>query len=64
MHQYLVGYITESKHGTQMFGKAIIKRAEMILTSEDIEEIESVLVNKPNIRSVMLLSFSKMEDTD
>lgn len=64
MHQYLIGYITESKYGTQVFGKAILKRAKAILTPKDIEEIESTLIDKSDIRKAILLSFSKLEDAD
>ena len=60
-YRYLVGYITESKHGTQKMGASIIVRNKLILTVKDVEEVEAVLKKDFDVNKVILLSFSQLK---
>ena len=58
-YRYLVGYISESRHGQRILSK-IISRNKQISTSKDIEEIQLELQKECNAEKIILLSFSKM----
>lgn len=60
-YRYLVGYITESKHGTQKMEASIIVRNKLILTVKDVEEVEAVLKKDFDVNKVILLSFSQLK---
>lgn len=60
LHRYLIGYVSESKHGQHILN-AIIERSKPISTSKDVEKIQSELQKDCNAEKIILLSFSKLE---
>ena len=58
-YRYLIGFISESKHGQNILSK-ILERNKPIATSQDIEAIQIELQRECNAEKVILLSFSKM----
>lgn len=62
-YRYLIGYVAESRQG-QHIVSATIDRIEPILTSKDIEKLQSYLQKECGAEKVTLLSFSKLKSVD
>ena len=60
-YHYLLGYMTETKYGTQQIHKSIFANDKQILTSEDVEEVEEFLRENWDVEKVILFSFSKLD---